>query len=154
MDKAQVILIPWFFFTGLYLLSPGLAKPKYQTLLINETSKIFVEIVTSREEQRKGLGYRNQLEDGKRMLFVYSNSSERIFWMKGMRFPIDIIWIVSGKIIQIKENIPPPSLLISDKNLETFGHGIYADMVLEVPSGYSKKNRFKKGDKIRILTQK
>ena len=79
MHKAPAILIPWFFFTGLYLLSPGLANPKYQTLLINETSKIFVEIVTSREEQRKGLGFRNQLEDGKGMLFVYSNSSERIF---------------------------------------------------------------------------
>jgi uncharacterized membrane protein (UPF0127 family) len=41
----------------------------------------------------KGLAVKNELRDNESMLFVYEEPSKQSFWMKDMRFPIDIIWI-------------------------------------------------------------
>lgn len=90
-------------------------------------------------DQRRGLGGRASLKEGTGMLFLYNEPAQRIFWMKGMLISIDIIWIQKGIIQQIIPDIPPPSPMIRDNQLPLFGHGIQADMVLEVPSGYSQK---------------
>ncbi len=65
------------------------------------TSVIVAEVVKSPSEQRRGLGYRDQLKTNQGMLFVYDNPGVRSFWMKGMRFAIDIIWLRQGKIVLI-----------------------------------------------------
>ena len=95
------------------------------------------EIVTTVEEQRKGLGGRTDLSMQQGMLFPYDTVEEKIFWMKGMRIPIDIIWIRRGKIVHIQKNVPPPpSLMVPDRQLARYGTGIFADAVLEVAAGF------------------
>lgn len=40
------------------------------------------------------------------MLFVFGTPKYQCFWMRGMQFPLDIIWLDSnGEINQIKSNI-------------------------------------------------
>ena len=42
------------------------------------------------------------------MLFVLNPSSRRGFWMKGMKFPIDVIWLNENKeIVHIKKSLEP-----------------------------------------------
>src|SRR6476619_2143774 len=45
-----------------------------------------------------GLGYREGLAAGTGMLFLFEGPEPQSFWMRGMLFCIDIIWIENGVI--------------------------------------------------------
>jgi uncharacterized membrane protein (UPF0127 family) len=42
------------------------------------------------------------------MLFVFEDSAKYSFWMKDMKFLIDIIWLDNdGKVVHIEQNLQP-----------------------------------------------
>ena len=94
-------------------------------------------VCQTEEEFTLGLGYKPSLDKSQAMLFPYFQQApkERIFWMKGMLFPIDILWIKEGKIVHIEHNLKPPSALAKD--LALYGQGVLADAVLEIKGGQS-----------------
>jgi uncharacterized protein len=106
---------------------------------------IRVELALTPEERTLGLSGRDALGDTEGMLFVFPEPGEYLFWMKGMNFPIDIIWIDEKKqIIYVKTNALP------ENYLETYGPEQDAKYVLEVSAGFSEKNNVKVGDKVRF----
>ncbi len=123
---------------------------QWKRLMIGEKLVVRVEIVTTSREQTLGLGERVQLPEGNGMLFVYDTPGERIFWMKRMRIPIDILWIRQGQIVFIEHRVAPPSPITNDRFLKRYGSGILADMVLELPSGYSDRHSILPGQPIRL----
>ncbi len=123
---------------------------EWKRVKINKAD-IKVEVVSSSLEQSLGLGNRFSLPDNQGMLFVYDKPDVRVFWMKRMHFPIDIIWILSGKIVHIEKNVPPPSSGTDDFALKRYGYEILADTVLEVPAGYSQKEKFTIGSDVFII---
>ena len=61
-------------------------------VVIGDT-KIFVEVADSEFERRKGLSGRDALAENSGLLFVFEEKDIRpVFWMKDMKFPLDIIW--------------------------------------------------------------
>ena len=67
--------------------------------------------------------------------------------MKGMKFPIDIIWISQGKIIGFEENmLPPIDLKAPDSELKNYLPPGEVDRILELHSGRVKLLRTKIGD--------
>ena len=83
------------------------------------------------------------------MLFVFDNKQiTPVFWMKDMQIPLDIIWIGSGKIVKIDENVPAPVAGTPDTKLTNYSSGSPIDYVLEVNSGFSGKNKIKAGDSV------
>jgi hypothetical protein len=46
----------------------------------------------------KGLAVKNQLKENEAMLFIFEESAKHSFWMKDMKFPIDIIWLDSNAL--------------------------------------------------------
>jgi uncharacterized membrane protein (UPF0127 family) len=63
--------------------------------------KLYRIILNSNHRIRK-----NQLKENEAMLFVFQQSARHSFWMKDMKFPIDIIWLDSDeKVVYIKENM-------------------------------------------------
>lgn len=102
-----------------------------------------VELALTPESQIRGLSGRNELKEDDGMLFVFNNIGYHSFWMKDMKFPIDIIWIGDDlQIVYIKKDAQPksyPDVYTPDKK---------AKYVLEVISGFSQKNNLKEGDKI------
>lgn len=105
-----------------------------------------VDLALTTETQELGLGDRNALQDNSGMLFVFDTLGNYPFWMKDMKFPIDIVWLIPGdteleaKVIYIKKNAEPASYP------EAFGPDQDAKYVLEVPAGFSEKNNLKIGD--------
>lgn len=99
-------------------------------------------------EQQKGLGYRESLPTDVGMLFLFPDSSLHSFWMHGMKFPLDIIFILKNKVVAVYEDLPP----LPDKaqNPLLYGSDVLSDTVLEINSGLSKKYNIKPGDKIII----
>ncbi len=111
-------------------------------LTINNKIKIDVEIVETNKDKAKGLGGRDVLNDDQGMLFVYDNPDYYTFWMKGMRFDIDFLWINNKKIVDITENVSH----LDEQRIYSSREPV--DRILEVNAGFIRKNNIKIGDEI------
>ncbi len=67
----------------------------------------FAEVVSDDESMRRGLSGRETMADERGMLFS-PNGKEYAFWMKGMRFPLDMVFFGrDGRIIDIYRRLQP-----------------------------------------------
>lgn len=87
-------------------------------------------IAETDSEKAQGLAGRNAIGQNEAMLFPFSQEQPS-FWMKGMRFSIDIIWISRGRIIQIDTSLP------LDDGANSYRPSEPIDWVLEVADGRS-----------------
>ncbi len=102
-----------------------------------------VIIADTAEERTQGLSGHPGLKDNEGMLFVFDEPGEYYFWMRGMNFAIDMIWISEdGRVVYIKKDARP------EDHLSTFGPDVNAKYVLEVNSGFSDKYNLKVGDMV------
>jgi uncharacterized membrane protein (UPF0127 family) len=107
---------------------------------------INVEVVNTEADREKGLSGRSSLGEKNGMLFSFEQKHiSAIFWMKGMLFPLDIVWISDGKVVKIDKNAPSPKEGISDREMPTYSPGTLIDYVLEVNAGSADKNGIKVG---------
>ncbi len=109
------------------------------------TTPVLVDLALTPDQQQLGLGYRNGLVEGTGMLFVFPESSERSFWMKGMRFCLDIIWIEGGEIAGAAESACPDPTGTPDAERETYPSSGPASLVLEMPAGWLRANGYGPG---------
>ena len=108
-----------------------------------------VEVVSKPKDMEIGLQGRNGLNQ-KGMLFNFVEDGRYRFWMKSMRFSLDIIWIdVNSRIVHIASNVPP----CTSDPCPTYFSEQNARMVLEVPAGTTESHNVKVGDVIQ-LTEK
>lgn len=105
-----------------------------------------VAVLKDEWELRQGLSGKEKLAKNKGMLFVFPKEDKYSFWMKDMRFSIDIIWINNDKIIHIEENLPIPTT----NYLEEYSPEEPARYVLEINAGLSQKYGFKVGDTVKL----
>lgn len=99
------------------------------------------EIADSDEKRIKGLMFREDLAQNSGMLFIFPFEDKYSFWMKNMRFSLDMIWIGSDrKIVDINKNVLP-----CGASCEEIIPKAKAKYVLEVNSGFADKNRIKIG---------
>lgn len=116
----------------------------------NTKAVLDVEIADTNEKRNKGLGYRASLATNSGMLFIHDNPKKYTYWMKGMQFPIDIIWILNDEIIDILPNIPPPITGQTDDTLERYSSTSDINRVLETNALFVQTNNIQKGDRIKI----
>jgi uncharacterized membrane protein (UPF0127 family) len=110
---------------------------------------IEAEIADTPALQVRGLSYRDGLPPGTGMLFKFERSSVRSFWMRGMRFCLDIIWIESGKITGAAEGVcPMPD--VSESDLPRYSSEVPVTYVLEVPAGWMAEHAFTAGEPVHI----
>jgi uncharacterized membrane protein (UPF0127 family) len=115
--------------------------------LVSNSGKVIpvaVELATTPDARQLGLMYREQLDPGKGMLFIFPASAPQSFWMKNTKIPLDILFIDdTGKIVRIHARTTPFSeaSLPSDAPVR---------FVLEVPGGYCADNAVAEGDTVRL----
>jgi uncharacterized membrane protein (UPF0127 family) len=86
----------------------------------------------------KGLAIKNQLKENEAMLFVFEDSAQHSFWMKDMKFPIDIIWLDSdGKVVHIEQNLQP---CISVFICPNYTPNTDSQYVLETVAGFTQRH--------------
>lgn len=103
-------------------------------------------LATTPKDREIGLAKFDKIENNQGMLFIFQNPDYYSFWMKNMKFPIDIIFINGDKIVDIFQNVP----VATQSPLPTYVTNIKADKVLEINAGLSKTYEFKKGDVAKI----
>jgi len=99
---------------------------------------IYLELAVTNAEKEKGLGYRDALPANRGMLFVYQNKDRYGFWMKGMQFPLDFIWIDGTTIVDLTENVAIDT--------PAFAPHVPVDKVLEVNAGTVQRLGIQVGD--------
>ena len=115
-----------------------LVKPKKQftdgevTSWLIADRQLKVKLASSPASIERGLGGVTELGEVDGMLFIFNQPVKPIFWMKDMKFAIDLYWIKSGKIIGIEKNMLPPAT-DDDESLKKYYAPAFVDMVLEIP---------------------
>lgn len=125
-------------FVGLALLLAGIGFIAFGIRGITE-NRAFIktpkqllraEVVDTDEAREKGLSGRDGLDKNRAMLFVFDAVEKHGFWMKDMKFAIDIVWLDENKkIVSVKENAEPASYP------DTFYPSEPAKYVIEVMAG-------------------
>jgi uncharacterized protein len=135
------------FLIGIIIIFSGCVKKdqKNNVIIINN-KEINIEIADSWPERVQGLSGRDNLCNDCGLMFIFDNKDEYSFWMKGMKFSIDIIWIDDNKIVYIVENASLPR----GDNIPSYIPVVPANKVLEVNAGFVKKNNIKLGDIVKF----
>ena len=140
------------------LLLQGPVRPPWQsqapelettTITVGEQT-LTVELAAEPAARARGLGYRAGLAPGTGMLFVFEEPAVRSFWMKGMRFCLDIIWIEGGQIVGAAESVCPEPAGTADADLPTYASGVPVGYVLEVPAGWLDAHGYGAGTRVSI----
>jgi uncharacterized membrane protein (UPF0127 family) len=128
-------------------------NPPLATESLNIDKATFnVEIASTALSQTRGLSYRPSLGANDGMLFVFATGSVQTFWMSGMNFPLDMIWISGTTVVGFTQDIPAPASGTQLWQLPIYSSpaGIGTDKVLEVNSGTVAKYNIKTGDTVTI----
>jgi len=95
---------------------------------------IHVSIADTAVLQENGLSDRPSMPDDSGMLFIFPTARNYAFWMKDMRFPLDMVWIDSDHmVVGVTENISTSTYP------ETFGPPSPVPFVLELNAGAAER---------------
>lgn len=102
---------------------------------------ISVSVADSEATRAQGLSGRSGLGENEGMLFIFPIDGTYGFWMKDMRFSIDIIWIAEdSRIVHIEPQVSPETYP------NVFQPPVLARYVLELPAGWTSQYQVKRGD--------
>ncbi|CAN5668429.1 hypothetical protein BH23CHL3_BH23CHL3_06140 [soil metagenome] len=121
-----------------------------ETAIMVGDDVLTVELSVTISQQTLGLGYRNGLEEGTGMVFTVDPAAPQSFWMKGMRFCIDIVWIDGDEIIGAAESVCPDPDGTADADRPTYPSGDPVTHVLEVPAGWLAERGYGAGTPVEI----
>ena len=97
----------------------------------------------------RGLSGRDSLAPQTGMLFVFESGRASAFWMKGMRFALDFVWISSAcEVVGVTEDVPPPAS--AGSNLPTYSSPAPAAYVFEINAGEVAAHDIAVGDPVRF----
>jgi uncharacterized membrane protein (UPF0127 family) len=116
----------------------------FQNIEIGDT-KVKVEVADTKSLREKGLSGRLDLSEEQGMLFVFNQAGTPGFWMKDMRFPLDLLWIdKNNTIVDITLDAKPESYP------QIFSANTPITRVVEVKAGFVYKSNIKIGDKVKF----
>lgn len=103
--------------------------------------KVHARVADDETERRRGLSGTEVLPDDEGMLFVFSFRGKHGFWMKDMKYSIDVLWMdVGGRVVDIQTCLDPASYP------QVFSPIADAQYVVEVSCGWSEKNGVQVGN--------
>lgn len=100
------------------------------------------------EKRSKGLSGVENMSENQGMLFVFNYPSKQGFWMKEMKFPLDIIWLdLNNSVIHIEKKLQPCTSVLF---CTVYSPSKDAKYVLETISGFTDLHSVNVGAKIKI----
>ena len=89
----------------------------------------------------RGLSGRERLEDDSGMLFIFDKPGRYGFWMKGMKFDLDFVWLKDQTVVHLSQNIQNPTTLYPPMPI---------NKVLEANAGFIQENNIALGDTMEV----
>jgi uncharacterized membrane protein (UPF0127 family) len=116
--------------------SPLLARPQ----AVFPSVSVNLELARTNPDREKGLGGHAPLADRDGMLFIFDRPATYSFWMKGMTFALDMMWIDDGKVVHLERDVPPPAPRMPESAYPVYTPRAPALYVLEVQAGFARRN--------------
>ncbi|MBI4993056.1 MAG: DUF192 domain-containing protein [Candidatus Magasanikbacteria bacterium] len=114
--------------------------------------KITVWVAKTPKRLFKGLGDRESLAENQGMLLVFGKMGKHGIVMRDMEFPIDIIWLNNGEVVDLAPNVPiEPD--VAEEKLTRYYPRKESNTVLELSAGWAEKNGVKIGERIKIIEE-
>jgi len=105
---------------------------------------VVAEVARTAEEREQGLMFRENLEKGRGMLFVFPSSQVRSFWMRNTFIPLDIAYLDEAlTIVDIQAMEPQTEDLHESARPAMFA--------LEVPLGWFAERGIQVGAVARVV---
>jgi uncharacterized membrane protein (UPF0127 family) len=107
-------------------------------------AEVRVEVARTPQQLQRGLMFRERLEAGRGMLFLFDHPQPLRFWMHNTYVPLDMIFMgADRRVVGVVENAEP---LTDDPR------GVDGDtqFVLEVPAGWAAAHRIAPGTPVRF----
>jgi uncharacterized membrane protein (UPF0127 family) len=105
---------------------------------------IQAEVADTAEERSRGLMYREQLEEGEGMLFVFEEEAAHSFWMKNTLIALDIIWVGRNKkVVHVETTLP-----CTTEACQSYVPNTPALYVVEANAGFAEDNGIEVGDAV------
>lgn len=127
-----------------------LAKPPSRARINVGQTKLDVQLAITPDQQSLGLGYRNGLAPDTGMLFIFDAPSVQTFWMKGMRFCLDIVWVTESAIVGAAANVCPDPAGTPDADRPNYTSPKPVRYVLEVPAGWLGSHGYGAGTPVNL----
>ncbi|MCX7973624.1 MAG: DUF192 domain-containing protein [Candidatus Aminicenantes bacterium] len=139
-----------FIIYGLFVffMSTTFSETKFIQITLPNGFKVMAELAITEDQRQLGLMFREKMREDQGMLFIFEEEDYYSFWMKNMRFSLDMLWLDSQRrIVHIEENVPP----CSSEDCPSYGPALPARYVLELVSGSVKKHKLKLGDRLDFI---
>lgn len=108
---------------------------------------IDVEVADNDRTRARGLMFKDRIQDAQGMLFVFPQDGVFSFWMKNMRFSLDILWIdAAWRIVDFHADIPP----CTSMPCQSYSPSGPVRYVLEVNAGFIQRHDIRKGQSIKF----
>lgn len=137
-----LIVLPFLALLLYYQSHPLVSKVKIRD------SIIVTEVAVTEAQKQKGLGGHKSLGSSSGMLFPYDHKEQYNFWMHGMQFPLDFIWIDGNTVADITLNVLPPT---GNQQPTMIKPKVPVDKVLEVNAGFVNKHQISVGDPVQFM---
>ncbi|NMG06400.1 DUF192 domain-containing protein [Brasilonema sp. UFV-L1] len=124
----------------------GQQLPISAVAIIPDGTKIQLEVAQTPQQQAMGLMYRPTLPDNRGMLFQFPSPIQANFWMKNVPVPLDMVFMLDGKVLYIAASVPP----CSSDPCSTYGPQTVSNQVIELRSGRAAELGLKVGSYIKI----
>lgn len=140
--KFKTIIVGGFTLLTVVIAAGGyFAYASKQAMLDIGGRRIKLEVVRSPWLLQRGLSGRDDLARDSGMLFVMPTRDIHAFWMKDMRFALDIIWLDDGQVVETATLPAPTSTSFIPRHDPTHP----AERVLELKAGQAQELGLKQG---------
>jgi len=143
---ALFVLLVAFSFVWLW----GRHVPKAVVELSGE--RLYVAVARTPAHMYKGLGGRESMDSIDGMIFLFAYSDRQVIVMRDMVFPIDIVWLDQGVVVDIAPSVPVEQG-IPEADLRRYIPRKPANAVLELSAGWAVKHSLKIGDRLTVIGQ-
>jgi uncharacterized protein len=147
MERRIIVLLTFLTLgcTG----QPG--KDRFVKIYFPDGFSATAELAVTDDKRAQGLMFREEIKEDQAMLFVFEEEDIHSFWMKNMRFAIDILWLDSQRrIVHIENQVPP----CSKDPCPSYVPAAAAAFVVEVRAGFAESHRLRLYDRIEFVLPK
>ncbi len=126
-------------------------RDRFIKLYFPDGYEVTAELAVKEEDRARGLMFREEIHENQGMLFLFEEEGIHSFWMKNMRFPIDILWLDRDKrIVHIEARVPP----CPRDPCPSYAPPAAAAFVLELKSGCAERHRLRVYDRLEFILPK
>lgn len=149
-SKFTLVIIGGFFLSALFLFFWQFHWDTTKIRLAG--TDLHVLVAKTPKQWEKGVGGRKSLEPYDGMLFVFSSSRRQAMVMRDTLFPLDIVWLQKGVVVDMAPQIQP-EIGVKEALLTRYYPRDNANMVLELPAGWLSHHSLKIGDLLSVIKE-